>query len=258
MAQSGGGPIIVLGVGALAWYGYTQGWFSSLFSPAAPAAGSSGGSGALSVKIVNNTAGGSASTFRIGDSYTVTVTGPPNSPVTVSGTQNGVAFGPSAQGNTNASGVLTVTGTMPSNNTGPWVENWSVGGVNAGSISFTVSGGSTNSVSNPGQLASLLGTAAGSAAQFGLNIDQWLYYYNTLPGRTPVTGAQVMQMIANSGIPRSQVMDAGSFVDNLNSIGLSGFAGMGNIGYRRIPVPMLVRPAYGKYTTADLRRAGNR
>jgi len=224
--------IVIAGAGALAWYGYQQGWFANLF-PTAGAAALPAGSGApapaakstpqvaLSANIVNNTSG-SASAFRIGDAFTVTVTGPPNSPVTVSGTQNGSAFGPISQGTTNANGVLVITGTMPEQNVGPWVEHWSVGGANAGSISFTVSGGSSNPISTPADLATLLTTAAGSGAQFGLDIDQWLYYYNQLHGRTAATGDQINEMMSNSGIPRSQVEDVNSFIGQLNSVGLSG------------------------------------
>jgi hypothetical protein len=244
MAQQDYTSLIVLaGAGALAWYGYQQGWFANLFPAAAapgatpcaapnilinnictaPAAGSTP-QVALSANIVNNTSG-SASAFRIGDAFTVTVTGPPNSLVTVSGTQNGSAFGPISQGTTNANGVLVITGTMPEQNVGLWVEHWSVGGANAGSISFTVSGGSSNPISTPADLATLLTTAAGSGAQFGLDTDQWAYYYAGLPGRTAATAAQVEMMLTNAGLTdatRSQVEDVNAFVGQLNSVGLTG------------------------------------
>lgn len=262
MAKDSSGIILLVAGGAVAWYGYTQGWFTSLLgttsssSGGSTSGGSSGGAVPLSVSIVNNTSG-NASTFRIGDNFTVTVTGPPNSPVTLSGTQNGSPFGPVTQGTTNASGKLVVTGTMPSQNVGPWVETWSVGGASAGTISFTVSGGSSNQTSTPAALGALLTAAAGSGAQFGLDIDQWAYYYAQLPGRTALTGDQITTMMTNSGIPRSQVMDVGTFVGQLNSVGLSGARGL-----RGIIVPAMVRPAYGngmrQYSMADFRRAGRR
>src|SRR5271170_5425085 len=97
MAQQDYTSLIVLGAaGAFAWYAYEQGWFSSLLpAAAAPAVAPAQSTAqvALSVNILNNTTG-NASVFRIGDMFTVTVTGPPNSPVTVSGTQSGSAFGP--------------------------------------------------------------------------------------------------------------------------------------------------------------------
>jgi hypothetical protein len=66
-------------------------------------------------------------------------------------------------------------------------------------------------------------------------------------------------MMANAGITdatRSNPMDVSSFVGALNSVGLSGFSNRGYV--RRIPVPIMIRPAYGRYTMADLRRAGRR
>jgi len=108
--------------------------------------------------------------------------------------------------------------------------------------------------STPATLASLLTTAAGNAAQFGLNVDQWLYYYNRLPGRTVVTGQQVDQMLAKAGIDRTSPQSVDYFVGMLNSVGLSGYTP--SRGTRFIPVPrLMLGRGFGGYGISDFKRA---
>ena len=180
---------------------------------------------APSVSIANNS-GGSNAAFRVGDTFTVTVTGAPNTTVTMAAVYNGQSQGTTTLGTTNAQGVFSLSNTMPSSNVGTWQENWFVGPTLVGNLTFTVSGGSSNQTSSPADLGSLLTTAAGSAAQFGLNIDQWAYYYAGLPGRSAIPVGTLSTMMANAGITdanrSTQIMDVGSFVGALNSVGLTG------------------------------------
>ncbi len=86
------------------------------------------------------------SSFNVGDSWQIVVTGPPNASVTASSTQNGTAVGSQTpMGTIGSSGQLVLTGTMSAAQIGAWSENWQVNGQSAGSISFTVAGSSGSS-----------------------------------------------------------------------------------------------------------------
>jgi len=87
----------------------------------------------------------STSTFYIGDSYTLRISGgKPNSPVTY--TQSGA--GPYSMGNTDGSGNYTLTGTAPAP-ASTWSQVWMVAGVAAypNPLLFTVANKPTPSVS---------------------------------------------------------------------------------------------------------------
>jgi hypothetical protein len=161
MAQDQKTVMIAAGVGIVGFLLYKNGtlatWFPALFSAAqatkTTTGGDSTGGGApppppppppaktytLSATITN-ASGGSASSFKVGDSWVVTVTGSPNCPVTSSGSFNGQSIGPTSFGNTDANGQLTVKGSLDSSSVGSWFENWYVCGQQAGSFNFTVSG----------------------------------------------------------------------------------------------------------------------
>jgi hypothetical protein len=94
--------------------------------------------------------------FSVGDTWQITVTGPPTSPVWVGGSQNGVAFGTYQIGSTDASGTFTTTGTMGAANIGAWSEYWDVGGAPVG-----------NTVYNGDQVASINFTVAAAPAPAG-------------------------------------------------------------------------------------------
>jgi hypothetical protein len=79
--------------------------------------------------------------------------------------------------------------------------------------------------SQPQTLQALLIAAAGNP-QFGLNVDQWSYYYAQLPGRVAIPANTFSTIMTNLGVTdanRSTTMlDAQQFVGALNSVGLSG------------------------------------
>lgn len=111
-------------------------------------AGASSSENVLGVSI-ENLSGGSASNFRIGDKWRITVSGPANAAVTNSAQQNGVSLGQQGHGTTDASGKLILTGTMDASTQGGWTEQWYVGGNAAGNLSFTVA--PTSAVTNVNQ-----------------------------------------------------------------------------------------------------------
>jgi hypothetical protein len=116
------------------------------------------------------------------------------------------------------------------------------------SVWNTTTGTCKQQTSSPANLAGLLTAAAGSGAQFGLNVDQWLFYYNQLPGRTPVTPAQADLMISKAGVARGTPQSVDYFVGMLNSVGLSGY----------LPRPVFRGMGSSSYDLADFRWAGRR
>lgn len=74
-------------------------------------------------------AGGDTSVFKVGESWTVTVTGPANQPVYL----NANGLGAQLMGTTDSSGRFSLSGTMGEGEKGSWFELWYIGG--------TVSGG---------------------------------------------------------------------------------------------------------------------
>lgn len=135
-------------------------------------AGSS--SAAVSVRLVNSS-GGSNSSFNVGDSWQIIVTGKPNAQVSASATQNGTSLGTSPMGTIGSNGQLVLTGTMASSQVGNWSESWTVGGQNAGSVSFSVaapSGGSGGGgATGSGIPAGTSNSGASSSNPFGFLTD---------------------------------------------------------------------------------------
>jgi hypothetical protein len=87
------------------------------------------------VQISNVTHPGST-TFAVGDTWKVTISGAANQAVTVTGTTNGNPWGPVAMGQTDNTGNFSRTGVIAAN--GSYTEIWSLGGVMAiPAISFT-------------------------------------------------------------------------------------------------------------------------
>jgi len=83
------------------------------------------------------------SDFYVGSSYTVEVTGRPNSDVTaVIASSPNNAFNAAAvkMGTTNNQGVFNISGSWPNDNTwlGYWSENWSVAGSTTAQLNFTL------------------------------------------------------------------------------------------------------------------------
>ena len=77
-------------------------------------------------------------TLQPGDTYTIRVLGPPNTPVTVNVTHNGSTTTGNPMGNTGADGSFSITGGIDSSELGSWSESWYIGGVLAGLIAFNV------------------------------------------------------------------------------------------------------------------------
>jgi len=76
----------------------------------------------------------SGNTYYVGDSYTITVTGAPNAPVTVN--QNGSQSG--QLGTTNSSGSWSTSGTWTTASIGTYVQTWQVAGMSAPTITSYV------------------------------------------------------------------------------------------------------------------------
>jgi hypothetical protein len=77
--------------------------------------------------------------YRVGDSFRVDVAGPPNRPITVIQTFNGVPGSETQMGTTNSSGTWSTSGTWTGSNQGTYSQVWKVAGVAAPSINFTIS-----------------------------------------------------------------------------------------------------------------------
>jgi hypothetical protein len=81
-----------------------------------------------------------STSLQVGDTWLAAITGAsPNSPVTVSGSGNAGVFGATSMGSTDGNGNYSKSGQVGTGEVGSWSEQWAVGGVPSGSVSFTVS-----------------------------------------------------------------------------------------------------------------------
>jgi hypothetical protein len=155
-------------------------------APAGPApsgAPAGGTDKAASVAIVNKSRTGSS--FFVGDSWELTVTGSPNRPVSATVTQGGQASSTATFGNTDSSGNLVVRGTMDASTVGTWKEMWTVGTAAAPVLSFTVAaapaGSSSTSSTDSGAPGAPGAPASNSLTDFlsstfdvfGFNVPYW-------------------------------------------------------------------------------------
>lgn len=76
--------------------------------------------------------------YNVGDTFQLTIVGPPNQPVSVVASHNGVTAAQTQMGTTDSSGRFSITGTMTVDTVGNWSENWYVGNTPAGNVSFSV------------------------------------------------------------------------------------------------------------------------
>ncbi len=83
--------------------------------------------GLPTVQLVNLTHPDLSPNFAAGDTFQVTVTGPPNQPVSVTQTPGETA----QMGYTDANGVFVITGVEQTGNIGTYTQVWSAGGVQA-------------------------------------------------------------------------------------------------------------------------------
>lgn len=132
------------------------------------------------VRLVNSS-GGSNSSFNVGDSWQITITGSPNAVVQASATQNGTSLGTTNMGTIGANGQLVLTGTFAASQVGSWTESWMVGSQSAGSISFSVGAGSGSSTSTGGSSSTAGGGSgvdlstvlSGTVTVGGVSIPYW-------------------------------------------------------------------------------------
>lgn len=150
-----------------------------------------------SVQLVNVTTG--QPNFNVGDSWKVSISGPPNSPVSVQATQNGV---PSSAnfGSTGANGNFTMNGTMAAGDVGSWVENWIVGNNAPAQISFVVS--SPTPANTPLYMTQTQAGIHNDTNPANVNLfqvgDSWTLTI-TGPPNTPVTGSATHNGATSTG-----------------------------------------------------------
>lgn len=115
---------------------------------------------APSVTLTNLTNPGSA-TFNIGDQWAITVTGPANTPVSVSASQNSIPLGTTPMGTTDATGRLALSAVIGAAQVGAWSETWIIGNQALSPITFNVSSASDlSAATNDPALDSLEAAAA--------------------------------------------------------------------------------------------------
>lgn len=92
----------------------------------------------VSVQLVDTTSG-SLSAVRAGDDFLLTVTGPPNQPVYITGVHNGQALSETQLGSTDATGTYTLGATWTEDLVGDWLEYYRVGSYAwRGNLQFTI------------------------------------------------------------------------------------------------------------------------
>lgn len=77
--------------------------------------------------------------FQVGDTWTITVTGTPGQSVYASGSQNGGPYTTTTMGTINSGGQWSTSGSFDPSTVGSWAERWLVGSAPVGNINFTVS-----------------------------------------------------------------------------------------------------------------------
>jgi len=78
--------------------------------------------------------------------------------------------------------------------------------------------------------------AAGTPVS-GLNVDQWMFYYNQIKG-TSLSGAQALSIIQAAGVPSSgTIIPLSTFMSALGGVGLSGIVAVPNLGPITAPLP---------------------
>lgn len=113
----------------VSWYGG-----GSTAAPSAARAGVPARGGQLTF---TSSRGGQA--LKVGDTWLIAITGAtPNAPVTVSGSMPSGSFQGSSMGSTDSNGNFSRSGTAGAGDVGAWRESWAVGGVPAGSFSFSI------------------------------------------------------------------------------------------------------------------------
>lgn len=136
---------------------------SSAGSAGSAGSGASAGSQAATATFTNLSR---PSGYVVGDSWRIDLTGPPNSPVSVSATQNGTSLGTTPMGSTDANGRASLTGSFASGTVGNWRELFTIGSAPAPLLAFTVTAAAAPSGS-PGAPAGGAGGGSGSGSGSG-------------------------------------------------------------------------------------------
>lgn len=217
---------VILGLGALGWYAYTQGWLSSFFAPAA----------AASIPVVPSSV--PTTTTPTCAAPNVLVNGVCTAPAVTQGTNPPTITqynGPGASTAAQALLASQLAGLSPSNTLN--IDQWAY-------YYAQLPAGSPITLVDPG--------APGGTI--------------TVPSSTNnLSGSQINAILAAAGASdanRSTVMmTAPQFVNLLSTAGgVTGLSGY-SAGYRRrILVPIMLTPGrgFGAYDIGDLRRAGGR
>lgn len=160
------------------------------------------------------------------------------------GIQSGafVAAGTDAQGNTIVHQVST--GQYFAVNPTSGAVSAASGPGSAGGSGSTVP--VTVPVTTPPATSGLQSQLQNAANQFmantgagGLNIDQWVFYYQTIRGTT-LSGAQVESLIQAAGLndaSRGTIIPLSTFMNALGGVGLSGIVSVPNGGPIAAPLP---------------------
>ena len=97
-----------------------------------PAPGSPGGPAGPPVVLFENLSTGDPSTFHVGDTWRMTITGAAGQPVYLDQVKDGVDNGEVFIGSTDATGTLVVAGTISAGQLGSYIETFRVGTTPAG------------------------------------------------------------------------------------------------------------------------------
>jgi hypothetical protein len=86
--------------------------------------------------------------FAAGDSFQLIVTGPPNSPVIGTASQNGAVSSSSSFGSTDANGQKIITGGWTAADIGSWQETWQVGSATPAALNFSIAASGVSGLSS--------------------------------------------------------------------------------------------------------------
>lgn len=144
----------------------------SVVVPTTPPAPATGSAAAPTTATITN-ASRPGQSFEVGDQYQLVITGPPNTQVTGSASQNGGPASSSGFGPTNSSGKLTILGTFGASDAGSWSEQWQAGSAPASQISFSVSAAASGSggSSGSGGASSNTGGSSNTSTSTGLDLS---------------------------------------------------------------------------------------
>jgi hypothetical protein len=143
----------------------------------------------------SNDTTGNRSLLRVGDRWTLTVTGAPNSDVVIVGGPGG-SMARNTMGRTNASGVWETSGSPGVAEIGNWSQQISVGGVSAGTLVFQVA--AATAVTPPAEKKSVSEILADQAGAAGVP-DTWLDWATANPWLLAGGAAAVLFFVMGRG-----------------------------------------------------------